>query len=140
MPIFTSKVAFSAFFELYMFSFAPFQISAIFQNVCTVFLKFKPRLHRFSMQKTSKIRQTGRPNRPGFTGEQAEPEVLAARRRRGEGLRELGRPGHAGGQAESSVRACSSGPAQGLKKVRCSRFLERRRHVFLRLVAQLKKP
>ena len=32
---------FSAFFELYIFSFAPFQISLIFQDLCTMFGKIR---------------------------------------------------------------------------------------------------
>ena len=39
---------FSAFFELYMFSFAPLQISVIFQILCTVFWRVK-------IQKTEKM-------------------------------------------------------------------------------------
>ena len=43
---------FSAFFELYVFSFAPFQIYRIFQTL----------LHRFLQQKNSENRQNGRPS------------------------------------------------------------------------------
>ena len=35
-----SRAHFSVFFKLYIFSFAPFQISVIFQDVCTMFAKF----------------------------------------------------------------------------------------------------
>ena len=33
------KTHFSGFSKIYMFTFAPFQISAIFQDLCTIFLK-----------------------------------------------------------------------------------------------------
>ena len=36
-----SRAHFSAFFKLYIFSFAPFQISLIFQDLCTIFGKIR---------------------------------------------------------------------------------------------------
>ena len=52
------RAHFSAFFELYIFSFVPFQISLIFPDLCTDFAKFNVFFAEFEGRK----REEGRKN------------------------------------------------------------------------------
>ena len=45
-----SRAHFSAFFKLYIFSFAPFQISVMFQDLCTIFCKISRNFCWFSQE------------------------------------------------------------------------------------------